>query len=426
MGKNEKEWQEEISFNDFCNVGSSKRIYYKEYVDSGIPFYRSKEIIMKSQGKEISECLYISKEKFEEIKSKYGIPQKGDILLTAVGTCGIPYLVNEKDYFYFKDGNLIWLKDIKKDVANNEFILYWLKSSIAKNKIENITIGSVQKALTIDAIKKIKIKLPPLEEQKKIAAILSSLDDKIELNNRMNKILEEMAQTIFKEWFVNFNFPSEEGKPYKDSGGKMIKSELGAIPEGWKIESLSNVFDISIGKTPPRKEVECFSYDNKDIKWVSISDMGKSGLYILDTSEYLTPEAVSKYNVVIVPKDTIILSFKLTIGRVSIVIEDMTTNEAIAHIKTNDKKLNEYTYFYLKNFKYSTLGSTSSIAQAVNSKLIKSIKYIVPRKNILDNFHLKVRDIFNKIKFNQIENQKLDSIRDTLLPKLMSGEIRVK
>ena len=352
--------------------------------------------------------------------------KKGDMLFSWSGN---PETSIDVFYYNLPDG---WLnqhifKIQTKDSVFYRYFFYILKYlkpnfiAIATNK-QTTGLGHV----TINDLKKLKIKLPPLEEQKKIASVLSSLDDKIELNNRMNKILEEMAQTIFKEWFVNFNFPSEEGKPYKDSGGKMIKSELGAIPDGWKVDSLSNVFDISIGKTPPRKEVECFSYDNKDIKWVSISDMGKSGLYILDTSEYLTPEAVSKYNVVIVPKDTIILSFKLTIGRVSIVIEDMTTNEAIAHIKTNDKKLNEYTYFYLKNFKYSTLGSTSSIAQAVNSKLIKSIKYIVPRKNILDNFHLKVRDIFNKIKFNQIENQKLDSIRDTLLPKLMSGEIRVK
>ena len=311
---------------------------------------------------------------------------------------------------------------------DTKFIYNILKSNDILIKLQ--TIAELRSGtfpqITFNDLKKIKIKLPPLKEQKKIASILSSLDDKIELNNRMNKILEETAQTIFKEWFINFNFPNEKGKHYKKSGGKMIESELGEIPEGWEVDILSNIFDISIGKTPPRKETECFSNNDKDMKWVSISDMGKSGLYLLDTSEYLTLDAVNKYNVIIVPKDTIILSFKLTIGRVSIVSEDMTTNEAIAHIKTNNKKLNEYTYFYLKNFKYSTLGSTSSIAQAVNSKLIKSIKFILPDTNILNDFHLKTKDIFNKIKYNQIENQKLAGIRDSILPKLMSGEIRIK
>lgn len=410
MGKNEKEWQE-VRLGDIIDIkmGQSPKSEFYNLNNNGLPFL---------QGNKTFGHLYPS---FEVYTSEYKvISEPNSILMSVRAPVGDLNISNQNICI---GRGLCSING--KNIELNKYIFYLLK--YYKKEIVNIQTGTVFGAISKNDILNFKVKiLKDEKEQKKIASILSSLDDKIDLNNRMNKILEEMAQTIFKEWFVNFNFPSEDGKPYKDSGGKMIESELGAIPEGWKIESLSNVFDISIGKTPPRKEVECFSYDNKDIKWVSISDMGKSGLYILDTSEYLTPEAVNKYNVVIVPKDTIILSFKLTIGRVSIVSEDMTTNEAIAHIKTNDKKLNEYTYFYLKNFKYSTLGSTSSIAQAVNSKLIKSIKYIVPRKNILDNFHLKVIDIFNKIKFNQIENQKLDSIRDSILPKLMSGEIRIK
>ena len=418
MSSNNNIWKK-LKISECAEIicGGTPSTSKMEYWDGNIPWITPKDLSNYNS-------MYISKgnRNISELglkNSSAKLLPKNTILLTTRAPIG--YIAIAKNELSTNQG---FKSLIMKDGNIPEFFYYLLKYNM--DSIKNLGNGTTFMEVNSTSLKKLELNIPPLEEQKKIASVLSSLDDKIELNNHMNKILEEMAQTIFKEWFVNFNFPSEEGKPYKDSGGKMIESELGAIPEGWKVDSLSNVFDISIGKTPPRKEVECFSYDNKDIKWVSISDMGKSGLYILDTSEYLTPEAVSKYNVVIVPKDTIILSFKLTIGRVSIVIEDMTTNEAIAHIKTNDKKLNEYTYFYLKNFKYSTLGSTSSIAQAVNSKLIKSIKYIVPRKNILDNFHLKVRDIFNKIKFNQIENQKLASIRDTILPKLMSGEIRVK
>ena len=275
-------------------------------------------------------------------------------------------------------------------------------------------------------IENIKINLPPLAEQKRIASILSSFDDKIELNNKTNKILEEMAQTIFEEWFINFNFPNANGKPYKKSGGEMIGSELGGIPKGWKIDIISNLFNVTIGKTPPRKEIECFSKNYKDIKWVSISDMGNSGLFIVDTSEYLTPEAIKKYNVNVVPKNTVILSFKLTIGRVSITSEDMTTNEAIAHFNSDNNFINEYLYFYLKNFNYRVLGNTSSIAEAINSKIIKSIKIIIPKDDILNKYHNIVFDMFKKIRNNQIENQKLSGIRDSLLPKLMAGEIRAK
>ncbi|MEI0700461.1 restriction endonuclease subunit S [Brachyspira intermedia] len=357
--------------------------------------------------------------------------RNGDTLMARITPClengkTAQVSILEENEIAFGSTEFIVLRE-KENISDNNFIYYLFNTDyIRSTAIKSMTGTSGRQRVQEDVLKNTIIKLPPLEEQKKIASILSSLDDKIELNNRMNKILEETAQTIFKEWFINFNFPNEKGKPYKKNGGNMIESELGEIPEGWEVDILSNIFDISIGKTPPRKETECFSNNDKDMKWVSISDMGKSGLYLLDTSEYLTLDAVNKYNVIIVPKDTIILSFKLTIGRVSIVSEDMTTNEAIAHIKTNNKKLNEYTYFYLKNFKYSTLGSTSSIAQAVNSKLIKSIKFILPDTNILNDFHLKTKDIFNKIKYNQIENQKLAGIRDSILPKLMSGEIRIK
>ncbi|WP_304353279.1 restriction endonuclease subunit S [Brachyspira innocens] len=416
MVKNEKEWQEEISFNDFCNVGSSKRIYYKEYVDSGIPFYRSKEIIMKSQGKEISECLYISKEKFEEIKSKYGIPQKGDILLTAVGTCGIPYLVNEKDYFYFKDGNLIWLKDIKKDVANNEFILYWLKSSIAKNKIENITIGSVQKALTIDAIKKIKIKLPPLEEQKKIASVLSSLDDKIELNNRMNKILEEMAQTIFKEWFVNFNFPSEDGKPYKDSGGKMIESELGAIPEGWKVYKFENFLTHSTERIL-NIDAPIYSATNNGI---CLRDDKFNKNLSKDNSK--NKKVLKDYLLFGLSRE--ILNFGLMtdeIGSVSPVYEIFKINKniCIPYIIEKEIRINMRRYMNI-------LKPASREGQSISRDLLLRKSIALPDIKIQNKLMKTINSIETYIKFNQIENQKLDSIRDTLLPKLMSGEIKIK
>ena len=410
MKKVKDDWQEvrlgDISYINSDILKKSDDYDYINYLDTG---NITKGIIDNIQKIDISNVPSRAKRKVDI----------GDIIYSTVRPIQRHYGIIKKyiDNIIVSTG-FITIK-VKKDVADNYFIYYNITQDDIINYLQMIAEQSVSTYPSIKPsdLSDIKIKLPPLEEQKKIASILSSLDDKIELNNRTNKILEETAQTIFKEWFINFNFPNAKGKPYKNSGGKMIK---------WEIDTLSNIFDITIGKTPPRKEVECFSNSNKDMKWVSISDMGKSGLYLLDTSEYLTLEAVNKYNVVIVPKDTIILSFKLTIGRVSITYEDMTTNEAIAHIKTNDKKLNEYTYFYLKNFKYSTLGSTSSIAQAVNSKLIKSIKFILPSKNILNDFHLKTRDIFNKVKYNQIENQKLASIRDSILPKLMSGEIRIK
>ena len=184
-------------------------------------------------------------------------------------------------------------------------------------------------------------------------------------------------------------------------------------------------FDISIGKTPPRKESQWFSMNPTDRVWVSISDMGSCGLYIADSSEYLTHESVEKFNVKVVPDNTVLLSFKLTVGRVAITDGAMTTNEAIAHFKTAKPEITEYLYCYLKGFNYQTMGSTSSIATAVNSKIIKAMPFIVPTEDELAEFHALAAPMFALIKANQRENARLAELRNSLLPRLVSGEIDV-
>lgn len=254
------------------------------------------------------------------------------------------------------------------------------------------------------------------EDQRRIASILSSLDRKIELNNKINADLEEMAQAIFKNWFVDF-------EPFKD--GKFVDSELGMIPEGWKVGRADDFYQINIGKTPPRKEHKCFSTNPADKIWVSIANMGNSGIFISDSSEYLTKEAVDRHNIIMVPRNTILLSFKLTVGRVAIADKELTTNEAIARFILSDDKYMEYLYLYLKNFDYNSLGSTSSIATAVNSKTIKGMQMLQPSDKIIDAFHIQVNPIFEKIRSLTKESSRLSLLRDTLLPRLMSGELEV-
>lgn len=161
----------------------------------------------------------------------------------------------------------------------------------------------------------------------------------------------------------------------------MNLDEIDFIKESnnWDCKPIKDLSEVYIGKTPPRKEHEWFSEEN-GIKWVSIKDLGNCGLFIENTSEYLTPEAVSKFNVRIAPKGTLLLSFKLTVGRVAITSEDMVTNEAIAHFILKDSSILSkwYLYYYLKNFNYNSLGSTSSIAKAINSKIVREIPILLP------------------------------------------------
>ena len=182
-------------------------------------------------------------------------------------------------------------------------------------------------------------------------------------------------------------------------------------------QSMSDYFDITIGKTPPRKESHWFTTNIKDVKWLSISDLGKSSVFCFDTSERITLDGTNKYNVKVVPKNTVILSFKLTVGKVAITGCDMATNEAIAHFNSNNRCLTEYLYCYLKKFNFDTLGNTSSIATAVNSKTIKAMRFFVPENTVLEEFHNKTLPLFDKIKQLLMENQKLNELKQLYLKK---------
>lgn len=293
--------------------------------------------------------------------------------------------------------------DVNSVIVDANFLFYVLTQQEVTDKLQGIAEQSVSTYPSIKPsdIANMEISLPPFPIQKKIATVLSALDDKIELNNKINQNLEQQAQALFKSWFIE--------RPNLER----------------KITKVGEFFDISIGKTPPRNETQWFDKISEGVVWVSISDMKNCGIYISSSSERLTSSAVSRYNIKIVPDNTVILSFKLTVGRVAITDGQMATNEAIAHFVTNKEKIVEYLYCYLKNFNFQIMGSTSSIATAVNSKIIKTMQFIIPEKQELDRFYNVVHPMFSKIKINQRENFYLSQLRDALLPRFMSGEIDV-
>ncbi|MSB17091.1 restriction endonuclease subunit S [Finegoldia magna] len=285
--------------------------------------------------------------------------------------------------------------------TNSKCRLRYLYYLINNMNISGYITGSAQPKLSQANMKKIELELPSVLMQDKILSVLGTIDDKIENNKKINKNLEEQVLAIYNQWFeVNSN-----------CNRQTCRAE--------------EYFNIAIGKTPPRKESEWFSANPDDVTWVSISDMGSCGTYIRRSSEQLTKEAIERHNIKIVPDNTVLLSFKLTIGRIAITVGEMTTNEAIAHFKTNNTEITEYLYCYLKNFNYQTMGSTSSIATAVNSKIIKAMPFVIPTDEELYEFHAIAGPIFAMIKENQLQTGNLSKLRDSLLPKLMSGELDV-
>lgn len=326
-------------------------------------------------------------------KSSTKFLNKGDLIISARGTVGELAVLSKKMTF---NQSCYGLR--AKECTFNDFLYYIVKHSIYKLKSQ--THGSVFDTITKETFNNIDILLPSIDEQKKISSILSSIDDKIELNSRINKNLEDQIFAYYKNIFVN-NYTT--------------KNECKA----------EDFFDISIGKTPPRKENEWFIKNENSIRWISISDMGKSGVYISKTTENLTKEAVEKFNIIKICDNTVILSFKLTVGRVAITDGEFVTNEAIAHFKTNRKEINPYLYCYLKHFSFENLGSTSSIANAVNSKIIKSMPFVIPNDNDLLNFNKLAIPYFEIINRKQKENSILENMRDNLLPKLLNGDINI-
>lgn len=365
-------WQN-VKLGDICNITTGKRPPYKETkrtTEFNIPVYGGNGIAWYTKNVLINEPV---------------------ILTGRVGTIGTIYKV--KSSCWVSDNALILIPKL----CDFDYIYY----SLQLIDFSVLNRGSTQPLITQTDVKNLEISIPPIEIQKKISAILSSIDNKIELNQQQNNNLEQQAQALFKSWFVDKENPER----------KTIKAE--------------EFFDISIGKTPPRKEPEWFTNNSDNIVWVSISDMGSCGTFISNSSEYLIKESISKFNIKIVPDNTVLLSFKLTVGRIAITDGEMTTNEAIAHFVTDKKETNEYLYCYLKSFNFQTMGSTSSIATAVNSKIIKSMPFVLPTEKELTDFHAVTYPMFQQIKANQRENEKLFTLRDTLLPKLMKGEIDV-
>ena len=396
-----------------CTVTSSKRFHVSERTKDGVPFYCSKEIIKKVNGEKITECDYISEDAYNRVKEEYGVPQTGDLLITTRGTYGIPYIYKEYDKFYFADGNLTWLKDFD-DKLDAEYLYYWINSYEGQKKIDAIAKGTAQKAVPIALLKEIEIVIPENPIQKKVVVILKNYDQLIENNKKQIKLLEEAAQRLYKEWFIDLRFPGYENCKIVDG-----------VPEGWSKDRADNFFKITIGKTPPRAEKQWFVDGSVGMPWLSISDMGNAGVYVFNTSEGLTSDAVQKYNMKVVPAGTEFVSFKLTVGRVAIAIKDMCTNEAIAHFCIENDKLRAYTYCYLSNFEYDTLGNTSSISKAVNSKIIKAMPFVMPNDDTIEKFSNVVDPILNEIKVKQEICNELIEARDRLLPKLMSGEVEV-
>jgi len=353
---------------------------------------------------------FISEDQAEELRNV--IIQKDDVLLNITGDSVARVCMVPDELIPARVNQHVAIIRASPEKINANFLKYYLLEPSIKNHLLGLaSAGATRNALTKTMLENLQLVIPDIASQNSIAEILLSLDNKIALNVQMNETLENIAQNIFKDWFVDFKFPGFDGKL------------VGGLPKGWHLEKLGKVTNVEIGRTPPRLENHWFSKNDKDIKWISIRDLGKGGAYIFNTSEYLTKEACHKFNIPLIPPNTVVLSFKLTLGRIGITTEKMLSNEAIAQFQS-DLLAPEYIYCFLKNYNFESLGSTSSIATAINSKIIKNIDVLVPPNVILDKYCSLGRPLFARLKACSKEIETLTEIRDGLLGRLMTGKIQ--
>lgn len=335
---------------------------------------------------------------------KYNHVGKAIVVSRSGASAGYVSFWNEP--IFITDGFLI---EPKADV-DYKYVYYLLKNK--QSQLIGSQRGAAIPHVTPNLLYGVEAFCPPLKEQKRIADILSAYDNLIENNQKQIKLLEEAAQRLYRQWFIDLRYPGHETTKIVDG-----------LPQGWRKERADSFFNITIGKTPPRAEKQWFTEDGSGMPWISISDMGTDSAFLFETSEGLTLEAIKRHNVKVVPANTVLLSFKLTVGRVSITTTEMCTNEAIVHFVTDDDSLREYTYCYLKNFHYDELGSTSSISKAINSKIVKAMPFVMPSDDIVKAFHKVMKPMFEQIFTKQKQIQNLSQSRDRLLPKLMNGGV---
>jgi len=387
-------------------LGGTPKTAIKEYWDGNIKW---------ASARDVANCNSIYIHETERKITQKGIENsaakilpKDTIVITSRGTIGKIALLPEQMSF---NQTCYGLKVRKK--VSSLYLYYELKNSITL--FDSVSYGTVFDTITKRTFDELKISVPPLSEQKAIAKILSDLDAKIELNQQMNKILEEMAQAIFKHWFINFEFPNEEGKPYKSSVGKMVDSELGPIPKNWHIGRLSDIAEITMGMSPPGT-----TYNEVGDGMPFFQGIRDFSFRYPQERVYCTdPKRMAE-------KDDILLSVRAPVGALNCTLVKCIIGRGLASIREKNGR-NSYIYYLLQNSInwWKNFNAEGTVFGAVNKDDVNNFQIAIAPHDLINQLDTFLMNIDERVKNNCIQNRSLCQIRDSLLPRLMSGKIRV-
>lgn len=384
------------------------------YTNSGVPVLNGSNL----QGFTLKENSfgYVSEEKADSLKKCNA--HRGDIIVTHRGTLGqIVYIPNNSLFERYVISQSQFRFNLKPELARAEFIVYYFHTREGQHKIlsnaSQVGVPALARATT--TFRQLEVKVPPLPVQDKIVGILSALDSKIENNNKINANLESQAQALFKSWFVDFT-------PFKDQ--PFVDSELGPIPQGWKVGKLGDLGDIVGGSTPSKSKPEY--YTTHGIAWLTPKDLSTSKAKFTSRGEIdITDKGYNSTSTKLMPRGSVLFSSRAPIGYLTIAKNEICTNQGFKSLVPNGAGTG-FIYYTLRHLTPQIENrATGSTFKEASATLMRSVETIVPPTSILNKFEELLRPILQFQEKKEEENQRLAALRDTLLPKLMSGEIKL-
>ena len=383
----------------------------ESYRNSGISLIRSLNIY--DYVFNYDNLAFISDDQASKLRNV--IVEEDDILLNITGASVARCTIVPSSVLPARVNQHVAIIRLKKKLVNPRFLLYTLNSGSYKNYLLNIAqTGATREALTKDDILNFNIPVPPKSLQDRIADILSAYDELIDNNNRRIALLEQMAEQIYKEWFVRFRFPGYENT-------KLVKG----IPEGWEVVKIKDIYNTSSGGTPSRKDY--LNYQNGTINWVKTGELKDS--FVFDSEEKITDKGVQSSSAKLFPSNTVIVAmYGATIGQLGILVNSAATNQACcALLPKADTFSPWYIYFFLKNYRAELVGMSMGAAQQnISQNEIRKVNILKPVSYVLEKFNKNIEPIFECIKTLKSKNTVLKNTRDLLLPRLISGQLSVE
>ena len=406
-----EEWKEYKlgGLSDIQTGPFGSQLHQCDYVDEGTPCIMPTNI--GSQLDILSEG--IAKVKDEDIERlKKHCVKAGDIVYSRRGDIEKCAFITHREEGWLCGTGCLRIRIVSEKV-NPHFIAYQLSTKECKRWIVGNAVGTTMLNLNTGILKELPLSIPNKQQQDKIVSILKSLDDKIDVNHKINENLEQQAQALFKSWFVDF-------EPFKDQ--PFVESELGMIPQGWRVEVLGDVCKCILGGTPSRNKKE---YWNGDIAWINSGEINE--FRIVNPSEYITEEGLKHSATKLLPKKTTVLAITgATLGQVSLLEIGTCANQSVIGVLENDNVPYEFIY-PLINIKITELCShmTGGAQQHINKNNVEQLKIVLPSGNFMAEYKEKTKPIYSQITNCCFESRRLAELRDTLLPRLMSGEIKI-